>query len=154
MASAQQTQPLKPANRNFERAVRESFAKQGLMGTVGAWLLSVAPGEVVIELPYSDRISQQHGLFHGAAIGALADTAGGYAALSLMAARSEVLTVEYKINFTAPAKGSLARAHARVARSGKTLAVVQVDVTVVDAGKERICAVMQATMMRAEKRGR
>ena len=66
----------KPANPEFEKTVRERFAKQGLMGTIGAWLVEVAPGRVVVELPFSARVAQQQGLFHGAVIGALGDTAG------------------------------------------------------------------------------
>ena len=140
--------PPKSTNANFEKTVRESFARQGLMGTIGAWLVEVKPGRVLIELPFSQRVAQQHGLFHGAVVGAIADTAGGYAALSLLSAGSEVVTVEYKINFLRQAKGQMLRADAHVLNSGKTLSVVRVDVAAFDDGKSDICATLQATMMR------
>lgn len=143
--------PQKSANPDFEKSVRESFGRQGLMGTIGAWLVEVAPGRVVIELPFSARIAQQHGHFHGAVIGALGDTAGGYAVLSLLPGGSEVVTVEYKINFIAPAKGQLLRANATVIKAGKTLSVVRVDVSCINEGRAGECALLQATMMRAPK---
>lgn len=141
----------KPGHAAYEKAVRESFGRQGLMGTIGAWLVEVAPGRVVIELPFSARVSQQQGLFHGAAIGALGDSAGGYAALTLMPAGSEVMTIEYKINFLLPAKGNLARAEAQVLRAGKTVTVTRVDISVLAGEKSALCAVLQATMMRVPK---
>ena len=101
-------------------------------------------GRVTVELPFSPRISQQQGLFPGAVIGALADTAGGYAAMSLMPAGSEVSTVEYKINFVGPAKGAMLRATAGVVTSGRTLCVVRVEVLCLDDSKSDVCAIMQA----------
>ncbi|MFM9943410.1 MAG: PaaI family thioesterase [Hyphomicrobiaceae bacterium] len=145
---------LKAANSRFEAVVRESFAKQGLMGAIGAWLVEVQPGNVSIELPFSARVAQQAGFFHGAVIGAIADSAGGYAALSLMPAGREVVTVEYKINFLKPGKGQMLRADGHVLQSGKTLSVVRVDVTAVDGRKNSACATLQATMMSVPSVGR
>jgi uncharacterized protein (TIGR00369 family) len=139
-----------PSNANYERAVRESFARQGLMGTIGAWLVDVKPGRVGIELPYSERVSQQHGLFHGAVIGAIGDNAGGFAAMTLMPADSEVLTVEYKINFLRPARGLLLRAEGQVIKAGQRLLVARMDVSVLGGEGEGLCAALQATMMRLE----
>lgn len=139
-----------PRNPAFERVVRDSFSRQGLMGTIGAWLVEVKPGRVVIEVPFSQRISQQHGLFHGAVVGAIGDNAGGYAALTLMPEGSEVLTVEYKINFIRPAQGALLRAEGQVIRSGRTLTTTRMDVSVVGGREDGPCAVLQATMMRVE----
>ena len=138
-----------PPNPEFEAVVRESFARQGLMRQIGAWLAVVEPGRVVIELPFSERLSQQGGHFHGAIAGAIGDTAGGYAALTMMPAGSEVLTVEYKINFVRPAAGQVLRADARVVRTGKTLSVAQVDLAIVDAAATTSVAFIQATFMRA-----
>jgi uncharacterized protein (TIGR00369 family) len=106
------------------------------------------PGRVVIELPYSDAVSQQHGLVHGGVIGAIADNAGGYCALTLMPAGSEVLTVEYKINFMKPARGQLLRATGTVARAGKSVTVIRSEVDCIDGGTAAACALMQATMIR------
>ena len=145
------TEPrLEPLDPDYESAVRASFASQGLMRTLGATLAGIQPGQVTIELAFSDRISQQHGLFHGGVIGTLADNACGYAALSLMPAGSEVLTIEYKINFMKPAKGQLLRATGHVMRAGKSVTVVRADVECIDGGAPAKCALMQATMMRVD----
>jgi uncharacterized protein (TIGR00369 family) len=135
-------------NPDFEKTVRESFARQGLMGHLGAWLLDVAPGHVTIELPLASKLTQQAGHFHGGVIGAVADSAGGYAALSLMPVGSEVVTVEYKINFMRPAAGPLLRATADVIRPGKTITVVRIECLAGEASALVPCAVLQATFMR------
>jgi uncharacterized protein (TIGR00369 family) len=140
----------KPADPNFETVVRESFARQGLMGTFGAWLVEVKPGAVTIEVPYNKRLTQQQGLFHGGVIGAIADTSAGYAALSLLPAASEVTTVEYKINFMRPAAGPLLRAKAEVIRSGRTLSVVRAEVLCGAPDALEACAVVQATFLRLD----
>lgn len=145
-----------PADPDFEARVRASFAQQGLLVGLGARLAAIAPGSVTIELDFSERVGQQIGLFHGGAIGAIADSAGGYSALTLMPAGSEVVTVEYKINFTRPAHGRLIRAVGHVLRAGKSITTARVDVNVVEqgtvgAGQERLCAAMQATFMRTSQ---
>ncbi len=111
-------------------------------------LREIAPGRVAIELPYGEVVGQQQGLFHGGAIGAIGDIAGGYAALSLMPAGSEVVTVEYKINFIRPAKGALLRAEGQVLRAGKSVTVARIDVSLVDGDKTTAVALLQATFMR------
>ena len=118
------------------------------MGHLGAGLVSVSPGTCEIELPFSDAVSQQHGFFHGGVIGTIADTAGGYAAFTLMDADDGILTVEYKINMMAPASGELLIGRGQVLRSGRTLTVSQAEVSVVKDGKETVCAAMQQTLMR------
>lgn len=143
---------IKPANVDFEAAVRASFARQGLMGAIGAWLVDVKPGSCVIEVPYAAKISQQQGFFHGGIIGAIGDTAGGYAALSLMPAGLEVLTVDYTANFVRPATGELLRAEGRVLRSGRTLTVARIDVSAVAAGRSTACGLLQATYISAPAR--
>lgn len=139
---------FQPADPAFVNVVAASFARQGMMRVLGARLGDIAPGRVAIELPYGDAVGQQQGLFHGGAIGAIGDIAGGYAALSLMPAGSEVVTVEYKINFIRPAKGALLRAEGQVLRAGKSVTVARIDVSVVDGGKSTAVALLQATFMR------
>ncbi len=134
-------------NPDFERVVRDSFARQGFMGTLGAELLLVAPGRAEIATPYHDAIAQQHGYFHGGAIGAIADTAGGYAALSLMPDGMTILTVEYKLNIVAPGKGDRLIARGYVVRPGRTLTVTRADVFAVIGAEEKLCAIMQQTLM-------
>ena len=130
----------------FQR-IEASFLRQGMMQHLGARLLRVEPGLCEVALPYSERVLQQQGGFHGGAIGALADIAGGYAALTQVGADSEVTTIEYKINFLAAFQGGELHAVGRVVRVGKRVIVTTAEVMHVDAdGEESICALMQQTM--------
>lgn len=115
-------------NPDFELVVRESFACQTLMSTIGAELTRVAPGEVTIELPFRDGLGQQDGFLHAGVVTAIADTACGYAAQTLMSAGRGVLSVEFKLNLLAPAVGERFIAAATVIRAGRTLTVVRADV--------------------------
>ncbi|MEO1264104.1 MAG: PaaI family thioesterase [Pseudomonadota bacterium] len=118
-----------PADDGYADRVRASFGRQGMLSTLGAELQNVGPGAVVIRLPSSTAVGQQQGYFHGAAIGAIGDSAGGYASLSLMPADSEVVTVEYKINFIRPAEGAVLIAAGHVLRAGRSLTVARVDIS-------------------------
>ena len=130
----------------FQR-IEASFLRQGLMQHLGARLVRVEPGLCEVALPYSDRVIQQQGGFHGGAMGALADIAGGYAALTQVAPDTEVTTVEYKINFLAGFKEGELRAVGRVTRAGKRIIVTTAEVMHLDAsGKESACALMQQTI--------
>lgn len=132
--------------------VQQSFERQGLMRHLGAELLRVVSGECVITLPFSDKVTQQQGAFHGGAIGALADIAGGYAALTVAPAGSEVVSVEYKINFLAVCQGGELCATGRVVKGGKRIIVTAVDVMHVgDDGCQTACAVLQQTVMPVPK---
>lgn len=139
-----------PRNPDFERAVRDSFARQAFMHRLGAELLHVGPGLTEIGLDYDETLSQQHGYFHGGVIGTLADNAGGYAAFTLMPAESNVLTVEYKMNIVAPGRGERLIARGQVIRPGRTLTVTRADVFAVDGGTETLCATMLQTLMRLD----
>jgi uncharacterized protein (TIGR00369 family) len=132
--------------------VRDSFARQRFMATLGARLVSVTPGEVVIELPWRDELGQQHGVLHAGAVAAVADSACGYAALSLMPAGASVMSVEFKVNLLAPGRGDRFVAHGRVRRAGRTLTVCEGSVRAVDQNEEREVAIMTATMIRLEGR--
>jgi len=135
----------------FQR-IETSFLRQGLMQHLGARLTRVEPGLCEVALPYSERVNQQQGGFHGGAMGALADIAGGYAALTLVPSDSEVTTVEYKINFLAGFKGGELRAIGRVAKAGKRIIVTSVEVMHLDAGgKQNACALMQQTIVPVPK---
>jgi uncharacterized protein (TIGR00369 family) len=136
-----------PNNPEFEARVRGSFAKHGLMKTIGARLTRVSPGAVDIALPASPVISQQHGFVHAGALAAIADTAAGYAALSLMPAGVGVLTTEFKINLLAPAVGDRMLARGRVVKAGRTLTVAQTEVFAADARQEKLVALLTATLM-------
>ena len=132
--------------------VQDSLDRQGMMRHLGARLLRVESGLVEIALPYSDKVSQQQGGFHGGAMGALADIAGGYAGLTVAAEGMEVTTAEYKINFLAAFQGGELRATGRVIKGGRRLIVTTAEVAHVDAGgKESACAVMQQTLATVPK---
>src|SRR5688500_18222341 len=113
-----------PKDPDFEQRVRASFHRQATMATLGATLVRVAPGEVVIELPFRPELTQQHGFLHAGILTSLMDTACGYAALTLMERGAAVLSVEFKVNLLAPARGSWFRASGRVVRAGRTVTVV------------------------------
>lgn len=141
-----------PVDPDYAERVRESFGRQGFMSSLGAELTVVEPGYCEIRLPFRASLSQQHGFFHAGATAAIADSAGGYAAYTLMGARDSVLTVEYKINLLAPGRGEEVVARARVVRPGRTLTICQVDVFAVGDGAETHCATMQQTVIRLAKR--
>ena len=136
-----------PRDPSYEARVRASFARQRAMHTIGARIVRVEPGEVELELPFRDELTQQHGFLHAGIVTALVDSACGYAALSLMDNESAVLSVEYKVNLLAPAIGERMRAIGRVIKPGRTLLVCAGDVLAVAGGAETHVTVMQATMM-------
>ena len=132
---------------DFEARVRRSFDRQRLMGTLGAIVDDVAPGRVSLRLPFREDLTQQHGFVHAGAIAALADSACGYAALSLMPRDAGVLSVEFKINMLAPAKGDAIVARAEVIRPGRNIMVCRADVFSRVDHVEKLVAAMQGTMM-------
>ena len=135
----------------FER-VQNSFERQGLMFFLGARVEQVAPGTCVLSLPYSDKVTQQQGAFHDGAVGALADIAAGYAALTQAPPDMEVVTVEYKINFLAACQGGALRATGRVVKAGKRTMVTTAEVLhVAEDGRETTCAILQQTILPVPK---
>jgi uncharacterized protein (TIGR00369 family) len=141
-----------PDRTETDARIRASFAKQGLMRTIGATLESIAPGAVEISMRPHDAISQQHGFVHAAAVCAIADSAAGYASLTLMPPGTGVLSTEFKINLLAPATGDQIVARGRVVKAGRTLTVAQSEVVAETDGVERLIALLTATMMAVEDR--
>ena len=141
----------KPIDPNYKARIRSSFEKQGVMKTIGASLVKIAPGEVVIEFPYHPSLTQQHGYIHAGVITTVVDSACGYAAYTLMPADSEVLSIEYKVNFMSPARGETFKGIGKVLRSGRTITVCSGDVVTVERGKEKVVATMLATMISVAK---
>jgi uncharacterized protein (TIGR00369 family) len=132
--------------------VQDSLDRQGMMRHLGARLLQAEPGLCVVALPYSDRVTQQQGGFHGGAMGALADIAGGYAALTVVPEGMEVSTVEYKVNFLAAFQGGELRATGRVVKAGRRIIVTSAEVLHLAAdGSETLCALMQQTLVPVPK---
>lgn len=142
-----------PAEQNFDQMVRASFNRQGVMRLIGARLLKVEPGMVEIELPYRTDLTQQHGFFHAGITSTIADTAGGYAAMSLLPAGTAMLTVEFKINLLAPATGDRLIAKGRVVKPGRTLTVCTLEVEAIASGDGKMCAFGLQTMMTLGERG-
>ncbi len=136
-----------PQDPQFEARVRSSFARQTLMQTIGAEMTRVAPGEVEIELAYRDDLAQQHGYLHAGVVTAIVDSACGYAAMTLTRAVEDILTIEYKANFVAPATGEKMIARSRVLRAGRKVTVCAGDVFALRDGEEKLIATMLATMM-------
>ena len=141
-----------PEHADHEERIRTSFAKQGLMRTLGATLGNISPGVVEIALRPAPAISQQHGFIHAGAISAIADTAAGYAALSLMPRGRGVLTTEFKINLVAPAVGDRILARGRVVKAGRTLTLAQTEVFAESGGQQKLVALLTATMMSVDGR--
>ena len=140
---------------DYERRVRASFARQAAMRTIGASIAAIAPGEVTLELPFRPELTQQHGFLHAGIVTTIVDSACGYAALSLMEAGAGVLSVEFKVNLLAPARGDRFRAIGRVVRAGRTVTVVSGELRAVDTaadGSDALVAIMTGTMMTVRDR--
>jgi uncharacterized protein (TIGR00369 family) len=138
---------FEPKDPDYAARVRASFARQGAMKTIGATLVAVEPGRVVIELPWAQELTQQHGFLHAGMVATAMDTACGYAGFSLMPADAAVLTIEYKINLLAPAQGERFRMEADVVKPGRTISVVEGIAYAIDEGREKVIATMNATLM-------
>jgi uncharacterized protein (TIGR00369 family) len=142
-----------PRDPHFEQRVRDSFDKQKFMATIGARLTRVEPGKVDIELAARDDLGQQHGFLHAGVLASAADSACGYAALSLMPAGAAVLSIEFKINMLAPAAGDRIVARGSVLRAGRTVTVCWGEVSAFTGDSEKLVATMVATMMTVQDRG-
>jgi uncharacterized protein (TIGR00369 family) len=147
-----------PEDPAYDARVRASFARQAFMTTLGAQLVTIEPGRVVIELPFRADLAQQHGFLHAGAATAVVDSACGYAALTLMPPAAAVLSVEFKVNLLAPGAGARFRAMGRVIRAGRTLTVCSGELIAVREGADAegdpglVVALMQATMMAVRER--
>jgi uncharacterized protein (TIGR00369 family) len=144
---------FEPRDPGFAERVRESFARQRFMSTLGARLVSIAAGAVDVELPFADSLVQQHGYLHAGAVAAAMDSACGYAALTLLDEDAAVLTVEFKVDLLEPAAGERVVARGRVLRAGRTLTVCRAEAAALDGGVERHVASMSATIMAVRDRG-
>jgi uncharacterized protein (TIGR00369 family) len=136
-----------PATPDVPERIRASFDRQGLMRHLGARLDAIGHGRVNIVLPSRPEITQQHGYIHAGATSAIADSAGGYAALTMFPSDTEVLTVEYKINLLAPAGGDHIDAVGTVVKAGRTVTVCQLEVFAVEGSRRSLVAVGQQTLI-------
>jgi uncharacterized protein (TIGR00369 family) len=136
-----------PKDPNFAARVKDSFERQKFMALLKAILVKTEPGFCEIHIPYNDSLTQQHSFIHGGVVGTIADTTSGYAAFSLMDASSSILSVEFKLNLIAPAKGDLLIGRASVLKNGKILTICRAEVFIVTDGKEKLCAASQSTLI-------
>ena len=127
-----------------EFKIRNSFASQTFMQSIKAKLLVVREGYIEIELPFNKDYLQHTQFIHGSVIAGIADTACGYACITLAQENEEMLTLEYKINFLKPANGSYFTAKAKVIRNGKRVKVAQCEVV---NDKQLVVAYMIATII-------
>ena len=139
--------PLTPKSENFKQRVRENFDLQPMMKTLGVNLETVEAGKVIFTVQHHNPITQQHGFLHGGGVAAILDSACGYAALSLLEDTEEILTVEFKTNFLAPALGETYRFEGSVVKPGRTLIVTEGKAFAIKDGVEKQVAMMTATMM-------
>lgn len=139
--------PFTPRDPNFEPRIRASFARQRVMNTIGATMTAVEPGRIEITMPFRDDLTQHNGYMHAGIVATILDSACGYAALSLMSADVDALTVEYKINLLRPAVGDVLIARASVVKAGKTLTVSSGEVIARSGEKEVVGATMTGTIM-------
>src|SRR5258706_14817670 len=140
---------MQPDDSAYEQRTRDSFARQNAMLTLGATLETVAPGSVTIAMAHRDSLTQQHGFIHAGMLAAALDSACGYAAFSLMPADAAVLTIEFKINLLAPARGPRFRFEGVVVKPGRTISVVDGRALQFEAAgaDEKLIATMSATVM-------
>lgn len=138
---------FEPRSQNYAARVRNSFALQGAMQTMGAQLGRIAPGAVDIELAWAQGLTQQHGFLHAGVVAAALDSACGYAGFTLMGDDAAVLTIEFKINLLAPARGERFRMEGRVIKPGRTITVCEGRAFAIDNHQEKLVATMGCTLM-------
>jgi uncharacterized protein (TIGR00369 family) len=143
-------QAFTPRDPGFGPRVEASFARQAFMAHLGVELAHVAPGEVDLVVAFHEGLTQQHGYFHAGVTATIADSAAGYAAMSLFAPGAGILTTEFKINLLAPARGERLVARGRAIKAGRTLTVCRADVSALRDGAETLVATGLFTLMQVE----
>ncbi len=141
------TSRFEPSDPDFAARVRQSFAEQAIMQTIGAVLVGVDPGRVEIELPYQSGLTQQDGFIHAGVSATIMDSACGYAAFSLMPRSARVLTIEFKTNLMAPAAGDRFRAVGEVRKAGRSLYFAEAELHALNDDTDKLVATMSATLM-------
>ena len=138
---------FQPKDPDFEARVRASFTRQAAMESLGITILRLQAGEIELAMPYNAAFTQQHGFMHAGIITTALDSACGYAAFSLMPAEAGVLTIEFKTNLLAPAKGELFTFHGHVLKPGRIITVCEAQAFAHDGGSSKLVASMTATLM-------
>ena len=138
---------FRPRDDNYVERITQSFAKQSAMALIGAQLVHIDAGRIEIHLPCRPEISQQHGYVHGGVVVMIADSASGYAAMTLVPEDTSVLSVQHSTNFLAPALGERLEAHGHVIKSGRSLSITEAEVYAIRDGHRHLCARMTQTVM-------
>jgi len=136
-----------PRNPDFAARTRADFTRQQVMQTMGITITALAAGKITLNLPFNTDFAQQHGFMHAGVISTALDSACGYAAFTLMEPQAEVLTVEFKTSFLAPAQGDRFECRAEVLKSGRTLMVSEARAYAISNNREKLVAAMSATLM-------
>ena len=146
-------QHFEPKNPDYRAVATATFERQPAMHTLGISIARLEAGEVDLAMPYSPAWTQQNGFVHAGIITAGLDNACGIAAFTLMPANTDVLTVEFKTNLLAPAKGERFIFRARVVKPGRTLTVCEAQAFAEHGGSETLIATMTGTLMALPRRG-
>lgn len=141
------TKDVVPADPNYRARVKAGFARQQAMQTLHIELIRVEAGEVELAFPYDPLLTQQHGFIHGGILSTALDSACGYAAFSLMPINASVLTVEFKVNLLAPARGDRFHVIGRVVKPGRTITVCQGEAFAYIDTQSKLIATMTGTLM-------
>ncbi len=141
------TANLKTPDADYKNRVTESFHRQEVMKTLHATIADIRPGEIELEFPYQQNLTQQHGFIHAGIVSTVLDSACGYAAFSLMPEEAAVLTIEFKINLLSPARGERFRAIGKVKKPGKTITVTEGELFACSEQGEKLVATMVGTIM-------
>jgi uncharacterized protein (TIGR00369 family) len=144
---------FQPRSADFTKKVKDSFARQTAMQTLGIKIDTLRPGEVILAMDYNKALTQQHGFIHAGIITTGLDSAAGYAAFSLMADDAAVLTVEFKVNLMAPARGDAFLFKGFVVKPGRNLTFTEAKAYAINGDQEKLIATMSATMMAVVGRG-
>ena len=132
--------------------IMDSLDVQEAIRLIGAEITEIASGFCEMRMPMTEKITQQNGYVHAGILAILADSAGGYAAYTMIPEDSNILAVEFKMNFIAPAKGDEIIARGNVIKSGRTITVCRVDIYAIDDDEETHCSLMQQTLIRIDPR--
>ena len=143
---------FQPKNPEFRRVATDTFERQRAMRTLGISIARLEPGEVDLSMVYSPDFSQQNGFVHAGIITAGLDNACGIAAFTLMPAGSDILTVEFKTNLLAPARGERFAFRATVVKPGRTLTFCEGRAYAEHDGVEILIATMTGTLMALPRR--
>ncbi len=137
----------------YPELLKANFYRQKTMRWIGAQLTDVRPGYAEVTLPWREEFTQQSNSIHGGILATIGDNAGGYAAWTLEPNDANMLAVEFKINILGAAKGDPIIARGSVVKHGRTLTISRVDIFSVAKGLEKLCAIMQQTLLCIRAKG-